>query len=58
MLFSKKVLLVEGPNDVMTYKEIIRRKVFELTGDCKYSETYLNFNNIAIIPHHGKISAF
>lgn len=57
MLFSKKVLLVEGPNDLMTYKEIIRRKVFELTGDCKYSETYLNFNNIAIIPHHGKITA-
>jgi hypothetical protein len=57
MLFSKKVLLVEGPNDLMTYKEIIRRKVFELTGDFKYSETYLNFNNIAIIPHHGKITA-
>ncbi|WP_091015116.1 MULTISPECIES: ATP-dependent nuclease [Paenibacillus] len=57
IIFSKKVLLVEGPNDLMTYKEIIRRKVLELTGDNKYSETYLNFNNIAIIPHHGKITA-
>lgn len=57
ILFSKKVLLVEGPNDLMTYKEIIRRKVLELTGDYKYSETFLNFNNIAIVPHHGKITA-
>jgi len=57
IIFSKKVLLVEGPNDLMTYKEIIRRKVLELTGDNKYSETYLNFNNIAIVPHHGKITA-
>ena len=57
IIFSKKVLLVEGPNDLMTYKEVIRRKVFELTGDNKYSETYLNFNNIAIVPHHGKITA-
>lgn len=57
IIFSKKVLLVEGPNDLMTYKEIIRRKVLELTGDNKYAETYLNFNNIAIVPHHGKITA-
>ncbi|MEK4189220.1 ATP-dependent nuclease [Paenibacillus sp. FSL L8-0494] len=57
ILFSKKVLLVEGPNDLMTYKEIIRRKVLELTEDNKYSETYLNFNNIAIVPHHGKVTA-
>ncbi|MHA2855496.1 hypothetical protein ACXZ7E_15985 [Paenibacillus lautus] len=41
----------------MTYKEIIRRKALELTGDYKYSETFLNFNNIAIVPHHGKITA-
>lgn len=57
IIFSKKVLLVEGPNDLMTYKEIIRRKVLELTNDSKYAETYLNFNNIAIVAHHGKITA-
>ncbi|WP_188066562.1 ATP-dependent nuclease [Brevibacillus brevis] len=57
IIFSKKVLLVEGPNDLLTYKEIIRRKVLERTGDNKYAETYLNFNNIAIVPHHGKITA-
>lgn len=57
IIFSKKVLLVEGPNDMMVYKEIIRRKVFEKTNDTKYAETYLNFKNIAIIPHHGKITA-
>jgi putative ATP-dependent endonuclease of the OLD family len=57
IIFSKKVLFVEGPNDLMTYKEIIRRKVLELTCDNKYAETYLNFNNIAIVPHHGKITA-
>lgn len=57
IIFSKKVLLVEGPNDLMTYKEIIRRKVLDITGDDKYAGTYLNFNNIAIVPHHGKITA-
>ena len=57
IIFSKKVLLVEGPNDMMVYKEIIRRKVLEKTNDAKYAETYLNFKNIAIIPHHGKITA-
>ncbi|MDS9470910.1 ATP-dependent endonuclease [Sporosarcina pasteurii] len=57
IIFSRKVLLVEGPNDMMVYKEIIRRKVLERTNDHKYSDTYLNFKNIAIIPHHGKITA-
>jgi len=57
IIFSRKVLLVEGPNDMMVYKEIIRKKVFEKTNDAKFSEAYLNFKNIAIIPHHGKITA-
>ncbi|NFD54835.1 OLD family endonuclease [Clostridium botulinum] len=57
IIFSRKVLLVEGPNDMMVYKEIIRRKVLEVSGDPKIADTYLNFNNIAIIPHHGKITA-
>lgn len=57
IIFSRKVLLVEGPNDMMVYKEAIRKKVLERTNDPKYSETYLNFKNIAIIPHHGKITA-
>ncbi|MDQ0878287.1 putative ATP-dependent endonuclease of OLD family [Paenibacillus sp. V4I3] len=57
IIFSKKVLLVEGPNDLMTYKEIIRRYVLGITGDEKFAATYLNFNNIAIVPHHGKLTA-
>lgn len=57
IIFSRKVLLVEGPNDMMVYKEIIRKKVFEKTRDANFSEAYLNFKNIAIIPHHGKITA-
>ena len=57
IIFSRKVLLVEGPNDLMVYKEIIKRKVIEITDNEKFADTYLNFNNIAIIPHHGKITA-
>ncbi|MCA1319388.1 AAA family ATPase [Bacillus tianshenii] len=57
IIFSRKVLLVEGPNDMLVYKEIIRKKVMAITKDSKFADTYLNFNNIAIIPHHGKITA-
>lgn len=57
IVFSQKVVLVEGPNDLLTYKEIIKRTVYLLTQDSMYSETYLNFKNISIIPHHGKITA-
>jgi len=57
IIFSRKVLLVEGPNDMLVYKEVIRKKVFEKTSDAKFADAYLNFNNIAIIPHHGKITA-
>lgn len=57
IIFSKKVILVEGPNDLLVYNEVIRKKVLELTGDNKYAETYLNFKNISIIPHHGKPTA-
>src|SRR5690606_17954003 len=52
MLFSKKVLLVEGPNDVMVYKEIIRQKVWsaiqnreDIINPEKFAETYLNYEN-------------
>lgn len=57
IIFSRKVVLVEGPNDMMVYKEAIRKKVLKVSGDAKFAETYLNFNNISIIPHHGKITA-
>lgn len=64
ILFSKKVVLVEGPNDLMVYKEVIKRLVQnriednpEIQNKERYAETYLNFLNIAIIPHHGKITA-
>nr|WP_261796354.1 AAA family ATPase [Oceanobacillus massiliensis] len=57
IIFSRKVLLVEGPNDMLVYKEVIRKKILEITNDAKFADAYLNFNNIAIIPHHGKITA-
>lgn len=57
ILFSKKVILVEGPNDVMAYKYAIEKKIQKHTKDKKYAKTYLNFHNIAIIPHHGKATA-
>lgn len=69
ILFSKKVILVEGPNDLMVYDYVIKRKIEEKINELvsskghkisndskvkKYASTYLNFQNIAIIPHHGK----
>ena len=57
ILFSRKVLLVEGPNDLMVYNYIIEQKLKELGKDDSFSKTYLNFKNFAIIPHHGKITA-
>ena len=64
MLFSKKVILVEGPNEILVYKEIIRLKVLEsitervdILDKNKFAETYLNFENISFICHHGKATA-
>lgn len=57
ILFSRKVLLVEGPNDVMAYRYAIEKKVKKITNDKRYAKTYLSFLNIAIIPHHGKSTA-
>lgn len=57
ILFSKKVLLVEGPNDHLVYNYVIEKKVLDLTNNLKFAQTYLNFLNIAIIVHHGKATA-
>lgn len=64
ILFSKKVILVEWPNDLLVYKtcieKIIEEKIqynSEIQDKKRYAETYLNFHNIAIIPHHWKITA-
>lgn len=61
ILFSKKVILVEWPNDIMVYKHCIEKKVEEKSVSItdpenrkKFAETYLNFHNIAIVPHHWK----
>lgn len=61
ILFSKKVILVEGPNDLLVYKYIIKKKVeeyvqnkHEILNKEEYAETYLNYENIVIIPHHWK----
>lgn len=65
ILFSKKVILVEGPNDLMVYKYAIKKKVLELIENDntiedqeRYADTYLSFKNIAIIPHYGKHTAY
>jgi predicted ATP-dependent endonuclease of OLD family len=58
IIFSRKVVLVEGPNDLMAYKFATARKVEKLfEKKSAYSEAYLNFLNISIIPHHGKATA-
>lgn len=64
ILFSKKVLLVEGPNDVLVYKHAIKKKVLEaiennedIVDKNKYAETFQNFENISIVCHHGKATA-
>lgn len=67
LLFSQKVILVEGPNDVMAYKFAIEKEVenrcielkkFAKSEDLKrFAKNYLNFHNITIIPHHGKGTA-
>jgi len=64
ILFSKKVLLVEWPNDILVYKHCIEKIVEEkiqtrtdITDKKRYAETYLNFHNISIIPHHWKATA-
>ncbi len=57
ILFSRKVVLVEGPNDLMAYNFVIEKKVHSIMNDVKYSKAYLNFLNISIIPHHGKATA-
>ena len=64
ILFSDKVLLVEGPNDLLVYNYLIKKKAEELQNNTskadpvKLAETHLNFNNIVIIPHHGKHTAY
>jgi putative ATP-dependent endonuclease of the OLD family len=46
LVFSDKVILVEGPMDLLAYSKAISI-YFE-------DEHYLNYNNIAILPVHGK----
>jgi predicted ATP-dependent endonuclease of OLD family len=65
ILFSEKVLLVEGPNDLLVYNFLIKLKARSIAESDssiknkeKWAETYLNFNNVAIIPHHGKATAY
>jgi len=57
ILFSRKVVLVEGPNDIMSYKYAVEKIIQDLGYDKLYAETYLQFKNIAFIAHHGKITA-
>lgn len=58
ILFSRKVVLVEGQNDILAYKIAIEKEVEKAKGDKKYAETYLSFLNIAFVVHHGKATAY
>ena len=57
ILFSKKVLLVEGPNDLMSYRYAIEKILSKVDSSDEYNKCYLNFLNISIIVHHGKLTA-
>ena len=57
LLFSKKVVLVEGPNDHMSYRFAIEKYIKSNTGEGDFSDAYLNFLNISVIVHHGKLTA-
>jgi putative ATP-dependent endonuclease of OLD family len=57
ILFSRKVILVEGPNDLLCYTHAFEKTIYEITGDYNFSKAYLNFRNISILPHHGKATA-
>jgi hypothetical protein len=57
ILFSRKVILVEGPNDLLAYNFVIEKTVKSIIDDINYSKSYLNFRNISIVPHHGKATA-
>ncbi|HAN10512.1 MAG TPA: OLD family endonuclease [Clostridiales bacterium] len=64
IIFSKKVILVEGPNDVLVYKHIIKQKILEIINEndeiedkMAFADTYMNFYNIAIVSHYGKATA-
>lgn len=57
ILFSRKVILVEGPNDILAYKSSIENEVERIKKNKKFAETYLSFLNIAILVHHGKATA-
>ena len=58
ILFSRKVVLMEGPNDILAYKIAIEKEVERAKGNKKYAETYLSFLNIAFVVHHGKATAY
>ncbi len=68
ILFSHKVIMVEGPNDLMVYKYLIQKKVKESylaknqeidsAESERYAQTYMSFKNFVIIPHHGKTTAY
>lgn len=58
ILFSRKILLVEGPNDLLSYNYAIEKFVRNISGNDKYAKAYLNFKNISIAVHHGKATAF
>ncbi len=58
LLFGRKVLLVEGPNDFLVYRTIVSRYLVEVKQKAQAdADTHLTFNNISILMHHGKATA-
>lgn len=57
ILFSRKVIIVEGPNDLLAYNYAIEQKANLILNDRNYAKSLLNFKNIAIVVHHGKSTA-
>jgi len=58
ILFSRKVLLVEGPNDLLSYNFAIEDVILKKIKNKQFARAYMNFKNFAVIPHHGKSTVF
>lgn len=57
ILFSKKVVLLEGPNDLMVYRYALEHQLKRIGNEESFTKAYLNFLNISFITHHGKLTA-
>jgi len=54
IIFSRKVILVEGPNDLIAYTTAIKKKAYQVNNNVSFADSYMNFKNISIVVHYGK----